>query len=105
VRPQQILVDAPVNEEQLAPVLVHHRLSRRAVTHVKTINVSGMSHIFHPSQVVGHNRSFDAKAQRRKEKMTISASLRVWVQKYSVFPEVLLVYSAIASGWTFGLRS
>jgi hypothetical protein len=44
MRTQQVRVDAPVDEEQFAPILVHHRLARWSVTRFKSINISRMAH-------------------------------------------------------------
>ena len=44
--PQEILADAPVYEEQFAPILVHYRLTRRFMAYREPIDVSGVSHIF-----------------------------------------------------------
>ena len=46
VRPEQVFLDAPVHEEQFAPILVHHRLAGRPVPRSQPIYVSNVAHIY-----------------------------------------------------------
>ena len=46
MRPQNVLADAPMHEEQLAPILVHHGLPGRPVPDCETIDISWVPHEF-----------------------------------------------------------